>query len=147
MLFAAYESKLLLSGLLPDSFENFPEILSFEKQYPEAEVLAHPECHKEVVKLADFVGSTTAIMNRAKESDAKTFIIVTELGVVERLERDYKDKKFVLVSPKAVCSNMKWHYLEDILNSLENEQFEINVDEELAKRAYQPIERMVNINA
>ncbi len=135
-------------GYCPTHLRILPEdIINLKKQYPEAEVLAHPECHKEVVKLADFVGSTTAIMNRAKESDAKTFIIVTELGVVERLERDYKDKKFVLVSPKAVCSNMKWHYLEDILNSLENEQFEINVDEELAKRAYQPIERMVNINA
>lgn len=123
------------------------DVLEMKKQYPDAEVLVHPECHQEVVKLADFVGSTTGIMKRAKESSAKTFIIVTELGVVERLERDFKDKKFVLVSPKAVCSNMKWHHLEDILNALEHEQFEINVDEELAKKAYAPIERMVNINS
>ena len=123
------------------------DILEQKKVYPDAEVLVHPECHKEVVKLADFVGSKTGIMKRAKESNAKTFIIVTELGVVERLERDYPDKKFVLVSPKAVCANMKWIHLEDILNSLEAEQHEIDVDPELAKRAYAPIEKMVGINS
>lgn len=135
-------------GYCPTHLRIRPEdILEQKKVYPDAEVLVHPECHKEVVKLADFVGSTTGIMKRAKESSAKTFIIVTELGVVERLERDYPDKKFVLVSPKAVCANMKWIHLEDILNSLEAEQHEIDVDPELAKRAYTPIEKMVSINS
>ena len=135
-------------GYCPTHLRIRPEdILEQKKVYPDAEVLVHPECHKEVVKLADFVGSTTGIMKRAKESSAKTFIIVTELGVVERLERDLPDKKFVLVSPKAVCANMKWIHLEDILNSLEAEQHEIDVDPELAKRAYTPIEKMVSINS
>lgn len=135
-------------GYCPTHLRIRPEdILERKKQYPDAEVLVHPECHKEVVKLADFVGSTTGIMKRAKESSAKTFIIVTELGVVERLERDLPDKKFVLVSPKAVCANMKWIHLEDILNSLEAEQHEIDVDPDLAKRAYAPIEKMVGINS
>lgn len=135
-------------GYCPTHLRIRPEdILEQKKVYPDAEVLVHPECHKEVVKLADFVGSTTGIMKRAKESSAKTFIIVTELGVVERLERDYPDKKFVLVSPKAVCANMKWIHLEDILNSLEAEQHEIDVDPELAKKAYAPIEKMVSINS
>lgn len=135
-------------GYCPTHLRIRPEdILERKKQYPDAEVLVHPECHKEVVKLADFVGSTTGIMKRAKESSAKTFIIVTELGVVERLERDFPDKKFVLVSPKAVCANMKWIHLEDILNSLEAEQHEIDVDPDLAKRAYAPIEKMVSINS
>lgn len=135
-------------GYCPTHLRIRPEdILEQKKVYPDAEVLVHPECHKEVVKLADFVGSTTGIMKRAKESSAKTFIIVTELGVVERLERDLPDKKFVLVSPKAVCANMKWIHLEDILNSLEAEQHEIDVDPELAKRAYAPIEKMVGINS
>lgn len=135
-------------GYCPTHLRIRPEdILEQKKVYPDAEVLVHPECHKEVVKLADFVGSTTGIMKRAKESNAKTFIIVTELGVVERLERDFPDKKFVLVSPKAVCANMKWIHLEDILNSLEAEQHEIDVDPELAKKAYAPIEKMVGINS
>ena len=135
-------------GYCPTHLRIRPEdILEQKKVYPDAEVLVHPECHKEVVKLADFVGSTTGIMKRAKESSAKTFIIVTELGVVERLERDFPDKKFVLVSPKAVCANMKWIHLEDILNSLEAEQHEIDVNPDLAKRAYAPIEKMVSINS
>lgn len=135
-------------GYCPTHLRIRPEdILEQKKVYPDAEVLVHPECHKEVVKLADFVGSTTGIMKRAKESSAKTFIIVTELGVVERLEGDFPDKKFVLVSPKAVCANMKWIHLKDILNSLEAEQHEIDVDPELAKKAYAPIEKMVSINS
>lgn len=123
------------------------DIIEKKQQYPDAEVLVHPECTKEVVELADFVGSTTGIIKRAQESASKTFIIVTEIGVVERLERDLKDKKFILVSSNAVCKSMKCIHLEDILNSLELEQYEINVDSDLAKRAYSPIEKMVNINS
>lgn len=122
------------------------DVEAMKKEHPEALVLTHPECHKEVVGVSDYVGSTTGIMNFAKQSDAKEFIIVTELGVVERLERDLKDKKFYLVSPKAVCSNMKWNQLEDILNSLELEQHEITVDKEIAQKALQSIEKMIAIN-
>lgn len=122
------------------------DIESMRKEHPDALVLTHPECHKEVVKISDYVGSTTGIMKFAKESDAKEFIIATEVGVVERLERDLKDKKFYLVSPKAVCPNMKWHHLEDILNALELEQNEITVDEEMAKKALHTIEKMIKIN-
>ena len=75
------------------------------------------------------------------------FAFIAAIGVVERLERDFPDKKFVLVSPKAVCANMKWIHLEDILNSLEAEQHEIDVNPDLAKRAYAPIEKMVGINS
>ncbi len=122
------------------------DIESMKKLHPEALVLTHPECHKEVVAISDYVGSTTGIMNYAKNSDKKEFIIVTELGVVERLERDLKDKKFYLVSEKAVCSNMKWHQLEDILNALENEKHEIFVDEEISEKALHTIEKMIKIN-
>jgi len=115
-------------------------------QYPDAVVLAHPECHKNVADLADYVGSTTGIMKFAQESDKKTFIIATELGVVERLERDFPEKKFVLVSPKAICPNMKWHFQEDILNALKYDQHEINVDAEIAKKAFVCINRMLEVS-
>jgi len=114
--------------------------------YPDAVVLAHPECHKKVADMADYVGSTTGIMKFAQESDKKTFIIATELGVVERLERDLPDKKFVLVSPKAICPNMKWHFQEDILNALKYEQHEISVDPEIAKKAFVCINRMLEVS-
>lgn len=115
-------------------------------QYPDAVVLAHPECHHSVSGIADYVGSTTGIMKYAAESDKHTFIIATELGVVQRLERDLPEKKFILVSPKAVCPNMKWHFQEDILNSLKYEQYEINVDPEIARKAFTCIDRMLEVS-
>ena len=117
-----------------------------KKQYPNAEILIHPECTKETLKLADFVGSTTQIINYVAKSDKKEFIIATEKGVQERLKRDYPNKTFILPSEKIVCQNMKWHKLEDIYNALKNEEHEIFVDEEIAKSAKNTIERMIAIN-
>lgn len=122
------------------------DVEAMKQKYPNAKVLAHPECHQAVTKLADYIGSTTGIMKYAKESDAKEFIIVTEKGVVDRLSRDYKDKKFYLVSNKAVCPNMKKNTLDDILHILETEENEIFVEEEIAAKAKQAIERMIAIN-
>ncbi len=115
--------------------------------YPNAQVMVHPECQKEVTQMANFVGSTTAIIKEVKNSDKKEFIIVTEKGVVERLERDCPDKKFVLINEKAICETMKLLKLEDILNTLQNNEYEITVDEEISKKAIKAIDRMVNTNA
>lgn len=135
-------------GYCPTHLRIKPEdIIDKKKEFPNAMVLAHPECHKEVTKLADFVGSTTAIIKEAKKSDKKEFIIVTEKGVVDRLNRDCPDKKAILVSPKAICPNMKWNTLEDILHTLENDQFEITVDPEIAQRAISTIDKMIQINS
>lgn len=122
------------------------DVEKMKAQYPDAKVLVHPECHKAVVELADYVGSTTGIMKYAKDSAAREFIIVTEKGVADRLSRDYKDKNFYLVCKKAVCPNMKMNTLEDILHVLETEENEIFVDEKIAAKARQSIERMVAIN-
>lgn len=122
------------------------DVEKMKKEHPDAKVLAHPECHQAVTNLADYIGSTTGIMKYAKESDAKEFVIVTEKGVVDRLSRDYKDKKFYLVSPKAICPNMKMNTLEDILHVLETEENEITVDDDIAEKARQSIERMIAIN-
>lgn len=135
-------------GYCPTHLRIKPEdILEKKKEFPNAMVLAHPECHKEVTKLADFVGSTTAIIKEAKKSDKKEFIIVTEKGVVDRLNRDCPDKKAILVSPKAICPNMKWNTLEDILHTLENDQFEITVNPEIAQKAISTIDKMIKINS
>jgi len=133
-------------GFCPTHLRIVPEdIINLKKIHPEAEVLVHPECHHAVTALGDFVGSTTQIIKRTQESPAKTFIIATEKGVVDRLQRDYPEKEFILVSPKAYCHNMKQHYLEDVLYALENEQHEVFVDETIAKKALIPIEKMVAI--
>lgn len=121
------------------------DIEDLKIQYPNAKVLVHPECHQDVTRLADFVGSTTQIMSYCAKNEAETFIIATEKGVVERLNRDYSDKTFILASEQAYCHNMKWHTLEDILYSLENEINEIKIDETLREKALAPIEKMTKL--
>lgn len=134
-------------GYCPTHLRIKPEdIINLKEKYPEAQVLVHPECHQSVTALADYVGSTTGIMNFAKKSDKKQFIIATELGVIERLQRDLQDKEFILVSEKAICPNMKWNHLEDIYNALKYEQYEINVDEDIAKKAITCIDRMLEVS-
>ena len=97
-------------------------------KFPNAKILAHPECHFKVSALADFVGSTKAIMDYVANSSDKEFVIATEKGVVDRLTRDYKDKKFYLIKDTIVCQNMKWNTLDDIYNSVLNETHEIFLD-------------------
>ena len=135
-------------GFCPTHLQIRPEdIIEMKNKYPDAKVLAHPECHQSVTALADYTGSTTGIMKYAAESTNKQFIIATEKGVVERLERDYPEKEFILVKENIICPNMKWHTLTDIYNSLKNEEHEINVDEEIASKALKCIDRMLDVSA
>lgn len=134
------------TGFCPTHLRIKPEdIDAAREKYPNALVLAHPECHKEVCLRADYVGSTTGIMKYAMESDKKQFVIATEKGVVDRLQRDYKDKEFILIKDNIVCPNMKRNSLEDIYNVLKNETNEITVDEEMAKKALKCIDRMLEV--
>lgn len=141
-------SVITYPGYCPTHLRITPQdVLDARKKYPDAKILAHPECHKEVAKLADYVGSTTGIMQYAVDSDAKTFIIATEKGVVDRLQRDHKDKEFILIKENIVCPNMKWNTLEDILNVLETGRNEIDVDKEIAEKALHCIDRMLEVSA
>ncbi len=134
-------------GFCPTHLQIRPEdVENARAKYPNAEVLAHPECHQAVTKLADYVGSTTGIMKYAIESDKKQFIIATEKGVVDRLQRDYPEKEFILIKENIICPNMKWHTLTDIYNALENEEHEINVDEEIASKALKCIDHMLEVS-
>ncbi len=119
------------------------EIANIRSKYPEALVLVHPECEMSVSLMADYVGSTAGIMNFVKNSDNSSFVIVTEKGVVDRLERDYPEKEFIPIRENLVCPSMKMTTLEDILNVLENETNEIVVDKEIAKKAVKCIDRML----
>ena len=134
-------------GFCPTHLQIKPEdILKAREKYPNAKILAHPECHQEVTKLADYVGSTTGIMKYAIESDEKQFVIATEKGVVDRLKRDYPEKEFILIKESVICPNMKWHTLQDIYDALDKEQYEINVDENIAEKAVTCIDRMLKIS-
>ena len=119
------------------------EITAIRKKYPNSLVLVHPECDLSVANLADFVGSTAGIMSYVKYSNNKSFVIVTEQGVVDRLKRDYPDKEFIAIRENLVCPSMKMTTLEDILNVLENETNEIFVDEKIAQKAVKCIDRML----
>lgn len=134
-------------GFCPTHLQIRPaDIEAARKAHPQALVLAHPECHMSVSVMADYVGSTTGIMNFAKNSDNKSFIIATEQGVVDRLKRDYPDKEFIPVKNNIVCPNMKMTSLEDILKVLQDESNEIFVDEDIAKKAVKCIDRMLEVS-
>ncbi len=134
-------------GFCPTHLRIKPEdIKNARAAYPDALVLAHPECHKSVSDLADYVGSTTGIMDFAKKSSAKQFIIATEKGVVDRLKRDVPEKEFILIKDNIICPNMKWHTLTDIYNALVYEQHEITVDEEISRKAVKCIDRMLEVS-
>ena len=136
------------TGFCPTHVQIRPnDVTEARAKYPEALVLAHPECHQSVVALADYVGSTTGIMKFAAQSDKKQFIIATEKGVVDRLKRDYPEKEFILIKDSVICPNMKWHTLTDIYNALDKEEHEITVDKEIASKALKCIDRMIEVSA
>ncbi len=135
-------------GCCPIHNDLAPQSLKDTKtQYPNALVLAHPECREEFSSLADYVGSTTGIMNYVKNSDKTEFIIATEKGVVDRLKRDYPEKKFYNINDKpTICKSMKLNSLLDIYYALKNEAPEINVEPELAQKALGCIDRMLEVS-
>jgi len=136
------------TGFCPTHVQIRPnDVTEARKRYPNALVLAHPECHQSVVAMADYVGSTTGIMKFAAQSDKKEFIIATEKGVVDRLKRDYPEKEFYLIKDNVICPNMKWHTLTDIYNALDREEHEITVDTEIASKALKCIDRMLEVSA
>ena len=143
---------ITFNGFCPTHLRIRPEdIENARKNYPNAPILIHPESHVEVVKMSDFVGSTKEIMEYAVKSPAKQFIIATEKGVVDRLNRDSKrynwGKEFILINEKIVCQNMKKNTLEDIYNVLINENNEISIDEVVFKKAKDCIEKMFEITS
>lgn len=116
------------------------------KLHPEAKVLIHPECSPVVSSMGDYIGSTSGIFDYVKNSDEKSFIIVTEKGVVDRLRRDYPQKEFFLISESMLCESMKLTTLNEILYSLENEVNEITLDENVRKLSSNCIERMLKVS-
>ena len=134
------------NGFCPTHLRIYPEDIKKSRElYPDAKILAHPECHHKVSELADFVGSTKEIMDYVKNSSEKEFVIATEKGVVDRLTRDYAGKKFHLIKDSIVCKNMKWNTLDDIYNSLVNETHEITLDSDVSEKAMECINRMLEV--
>jgi len=128
------------------------KIIELKNQYPEAKVIAHPECEKPVLLLADHVGSTSSLLKFSKSDDNQTYIVATESGIIHQMKKANPKKKFIVAPPKDStcgcndCSYMKLITLEKIRNSMETEQPLVELDEETIKKAKRPIERMLDIS-
>ncbi len=133
-------------GFCPTHVKILPEDLKREKKFhPQAKVMVHPECLASVVALADAVLSTSQMAKYAKEEPTKEFIIGTESGLIYRLKQDNPDKEFYLASERAVCPNMKRTTQEKVLWALEELKDEVRVSDEIRKKAWLAIERMLKI--
>ena len=121
------------------------EVQKIRQLHPNAKILMHPECEPEVQKLADFLGSTSAIINYAREIPEKDIIIGTEEGILHLLKKQNPDKNFYLLSTGLICTNMKKTRLEDVHRALLNMQHEIHVDENIRIKALKSLERMLKI--
>ena len=112
---------------------------------PDALVLVHPECTLEVCEMADYIGSTSGIIDFATKSDAKDFIICTEMGVLYELKKKNPDKHFYNVGIRQFCPNMKKVTLEKVRDSLLYEQEEVHVSDEVREKANIPLNRMLEL--
>ena len=111
--------KLLQGGCPVHSSVTLEELEEVKAQHPDALVLVHPECIPAVAEKADYVGSTSGIMDFAEKSDAKEFIIGTEISIAEHLQYELPEKKFYVLSKKIICGDMRLTTLMDVLNSCE----------------------------
>ena len=141
--------KLLNGGCPTHAGVTVKEVQKAKSEHPEALFLVHPECSPKVVELADYVGSTSGIMDFAKKSTAKEFIIGTETSIAEHLQYDCPDKKFYPVTKDIVCHNMKITTLPDVYSTLQGmyngEAYEMLMSEELIASAGKCIEEMIRL--
>lgn len=128
------------------------KILQLKKQYPDAMILAHPECKGALVKLADVVGSTAFLLKKAVSSDCKNFIVATESGILHEMRKKAPDKNFIPAPPEDAscacneCNFMRLNTLEKLYNCMKYEYPLIEVDEDIRQKAVRPIRRMLDIS-
>ncbi len=127
-------------------------IVELKTEHPGAEVIAHPECDGAVLTLADYIGSTSKLIARTTESDAKTFIVATEPGVIHQMRRVAPGKTFLPVPDQEGCScnecpYMRLNTLEKLYLCLRDLAPEVTVPEDIRVRALLPVERMLEISA
>lgn len=138
--------KLLNGGCPVHAAITAEEAMETKKKHPEALLLIHPECKKEVTALADFAGSTADIMNFAKESDAKEFIIGTENSIVQHLQIMCPDKKFYAMSKSLICNDMKLTTIMDVYNTVMGVGGEeITMSDDTIKKAVKCINKMIEL--
>jgi quinolinate synthase len=120
-------------------------IIRSKKEYPKAKVIVHPECHPEVIDLADEVLSTSGMCDYVKNIEVKDIIIGTEIGIIHRLQKESPGKKYIPISEQAICPRMKLINLEKILWSLEDLSPVVKVPEDIQIKAKRAVDRMLEI--
>ncbi len=125
---------------------NARDVQCVKEKYPDALLLAHPECPPDVCDIADYVGSTAGIMNYARNSGAKEFIIGTEISIAETLSYEFPEKTFIPLSKRLICPDMKLATLMDVYNAITGAGGdEITFDEDTAARARGCIDEMIRL--
>ncbi|MGL6269073.1 MAG: quinolinate synthase NadA [Chitinophagaceae bacterium] len=134
------------------------EIFSLEKinqlklRNPDAKIIAHPECEEAVLRVADFIGSTTQLLKYTSTDSARSFIVATETGILHQMMKDSPEKTFIPAPPDNACAcndcpHMKLNTLEKLFLCMQYELPEINMDETLRLAAKKPIQRMLEISS
>jgi len=126
-------------------------IIKLKTENPYAELIAHPECKAAVLALADFVGSTTALLNYSKKSDCEKFIVATESGILHQMQRLSPEKTFLIVPSDETCNcndcpYMKLNTLEKLYLALKNEKPSIELSPDVIETAKKPIEKMLSLS-
>lgn len=121
------------------------EVLRAKELHPNAFVLSHPECKEDVLAISDYIGSTSEILQFAETSEAKEFIICTEMGVFYELELKNPDKKFYSVGHRQFCPNMKKVSMEKVLHALQTLEPTVEITEERRSRAAKPLQKMLEL--
>ena len=122
------------------------EAMELKMRHPGSEVWAHPECEPEFQEKADYVLSTGGMVRRANETDAEVIIVGTEEGLIDRLQREHPEKKFLPAKKYSVCGAMKRITLENLYVAMVDEEVEVHVPNEIAKKAVVAIERMLKMS-
>ncbi len=127
-------------------------ITKLKVRYPKAKLIAHPECEEPVLRLADYIGSTTGLLKYTEKDDSDEYIVATETGILHQMKKNSPNKKFIPAPPDNGCAcndcpHMKLNTLEKLYLCMEHELPEIVMEEELRKAAKKPINRMLEISA
>ncbi len=134
--------------------ETFSErkIVQLKIEHPDAEVIAHPECEPSVLRHANYIGSTTALLKHSQTSSSQTFIVATEPGIIHQMQKQMPGKRFIPAPPLNNCAcnecpYMRLNTLEKLYLAMKNRQPEITLPEEIQIAALQPIQRMLEMSA
>lgn len=138
------------SCMVHEVFSN-EKITKLQMQYPEAKLIAHPECEEHILEKADFIGSTSGLLKYTQESDAETFIVATESGILHQMELRAPDKKFIAAPPTNLCAcnecpHMKRNTMEKLYLCMKYEKPEVNLPRWVIEQGVKSIERMLEIS-